>query len=87
MPSSGERLLERYRLVERLDRGGRSQAWLVEDEHRSVRVVAKLAPRYQADHLAREHFVLDRLDHPSIVRALGPLGTRPQVPFKPTNPV
>lgn len=66
----------RYRLEERLGRGGFSDVWRAVDTETGTVVALKLSATYadeagfDAQELLREASVLQRLDHPNIVRVL-----------------
>jgi tetratricopeptide (TPR) repeat protein len=70
-------VLGRFRLVALLGRGGMGEVWLAEDDgvHVALKVLGTRAPisEESARRFERERDVLDRVAHPAIVRALGPL--------------
>lgn len=76
---SGERLCERFKLIERLGSGGHGEVWRALDERTDSEVALKVLHPAVArspaawDALRREHAIAQRLSHPRIVEVGEPL--------------
>lgn len=72
----GQKLVDRFVLLEPLAEGGRFEIWRALDERRSAQVALKVAGGEDAalwESLQREYSISQRLDHPGVIRCDEPI--------------